>query len=130
MRDASAYWGGDVYTVPDALTRDIRAQSPKPGQVLTIGPAGENRVRFAEKEFESAASAFESIRANLQKMLADPKIDAVEIITPHHLHAEMTVAALEAGKHVSVQKPMALKVAECDAMIDAACRAGRNLRVF
>jgi predicted dehydrogenase len=64
------------------------------------------------------------------EMLADPAIDAVEIITPHHLHAEMTVAALEAGKHVSVQKPMALGVAECDAMIDAARRSGKNLRVF
>ncbi len=64
------------------------------------------------------------------EMLADPAIDAVEIITPHDLHAEMTVAALEAGKHVSVQKPMALKIAECDAMIDAARRTGANLRVF
>ncbi|MCH2129301.1 MAG: Gfo/Idh/MocA family oxidoreductase [Pirellulaceae bacterium] len=64
------------------------------------------------------------------EMLADEAIDAVEIITPHHLHAEMTVAALEAGKDVSVQKPMALEVAECDAMIDAARRSGKNLRVF
>ena len=47
LRDASAYWGKDVYAVTDALTADLRALSPKPGQVLTIGPAGENRVRFA-----------------------------------------------------------------------------------
>ena len=65
-----------------------------------------------------------------REMLADEAIDAVEIITPHHLHAEMTVHALEAGKDVSVQKPMALEVAECDAMIDAARRTGKNLRVF
>ena len=64
------------------------------------------------------------------ELLADAAIDAVEIITPHHLHADMTVAALEAGKHVSVQKPMALTVAECDRMIDAADRTGNNLRVF
>ena len=47
LRDAAAYWGQDVYTVTDALTRELRAQSPKPGQVLAIGPAGENGVRFA-----------------------------------------------------------------------------------
>ena len=47
LRDASAYWGKDVYFVTDALTKDLRDQSSKPGQVLTIGPAGENRVRFA-----------------------------------------------------------------------------------
>ena len=47
LRDASAYWGKDVYAVTDALTKDLRDQSSKPGQVLTIGPAGEHRVRFA-----------------------------------------------------------------------------------
>jgi predicted dehydrogenase len=65
-----------------------------------------------------------------QEMLADPALDALEILTPHHLHAEMTVAALEAGKHVSVQKPMALNLAEADAMIQAAERTGKTLRVY
>ena len=65
-----------------------------------------------------------------RQLLADPDVDAVEVITPHHLHAEMGIAALEAGKNVSVQKPMAITVAECDALIEAAQRAGKLMRVF
>jgi len=65
-----------------------------------------------------------------QQLLADPAVDAVEILTPHNLHAQMTIAALEAGKHVSVQKPMAISVAECDAMIAAAKKSVKTMRVF
>ena len=65
-----------------------------------------------------------------RRLLEDPAVDAVEVITPHHLHAEMAIAALEAGKHVSVQKPMALNIAEADAMIRAANRSGKLLRVI
>ena len=64
------------------------------------------------------------------QLLADPTVDAVEVITPHHLHAPIGVAALEAGKHVSMQKPMAVNVAECDALIDTARRSGKLFRVF
>jgi len=65
-----------------------------------------------------------------QKLLADPDVDLVELLVPHHLHAGMAVAACEAGKHVSVQKPMALTVAEADHMIAAAGKAGVMLRVY
>ena len=64
------------------------------------------------------------------QVLADPEIDLVELLVPHHLHAEMSIAACEAGKHVSVQKPMALTAIEADAMIAAAERAGVVLRVY
>jgi len=47
----------------------------------------------------------------------DRDVDAVELLTPHHLHCPMTVEACRAGKHVSVQKPMALSAAEADRMI-------------
>jgi len=63
-------------------------------------------------------------------LLADPRVDAVEVITPHHLHKDMGVAALEAGKHVSMQKPMAVSVPECEALIAAANRSDRLFRVF
>ena len=48
---------------------------------------------------------------------------AVVVALPHWLHAEVTIAALQAGKHVLLEKPMAMTVAECDAMIDAEQRS-------
>ncbi len=56
--------------------------------------------------------------------------DVVHISTPNHLHAEQTIACLEAGKHVSCQKPMARTALECDSMIAAAERTGKRLGVF
>ena len=63
-------------------------------------------------------------------LLSNEDIDAVEVITPHHLHAEIGKAALKAGKHVSIQKPMAINIRDCDDLIDVAERSGKLLRVF
>jgi predicted dehydrogenase len=67
--------------------------------------------------------------ADLAEMLAAPDIDAVEILSPTPTHAEHTIAALRAGKHVSCQKPIANSVADGRRMGDAARAAGRVLRV-
>ncbi len=63
-------------------------------------------------------------------VFADPQIDLVEIITPHHTHKPLVVAAAQAGKHVSVQKPMSISVREADEMIEATRRAGVKFKVF
>ncbi|MEW6391767.1 MAG: oxidoreductase [Pseudomonadota bacterium] len=68
--------------------------------------------------------------AALDAALADPAIELVVIATPNDLHAPQAILALEAGKHVVVDKPFALTVAEARTMAEAASRAGRLLTVF
>jgi predicted dehydrogenase len=70
-----------------------------------------------------------AVYANLDDLLADPDIDLVDVTLPTSLHADVAIRALEAGKHVLCEKPMALRRADCDRMVDAARRAGRLLFV-
>ena len=67
--------------------------------------------------------------ANVEDLLGDPSVEAAHICTPHSLHIDHVVAAAEAGKHVLVEKPMALSISECDRMIDACEKAGKTLMV-
>jgi predicted dehydrogenase len=64
-----------------------------------------------------------------EDLVQDGGIDAVYVATPVHLHASITEAAAEAGKHVLCEKPMALDVAECDRMIHAAEANGVKLGI-
>jgi predicted dehydrogenase len=65
----------------------------------------------------------------IQGLLERPDVDAVIITTPEHAHLEHTLMAAAAGKHVLVEKPMALDVAQCDQMIAACQEAGVTLMV-
>ncbi len=69
-----------------------------------------------------ARLGFERAVADEEEVFADPEIDAVVIATPHHLHARQVVKAIEAGKHVFVEKPLALTVEEL-ARVEAALAA-------
>src|SRR3712207_6870312 len=64
-----------------------------------------------------------------EEAVADPSIDAIDICAPNYLHAPIAVAAARAGKHVLVEKPMAMSVEEADAMVAAAREAGVVLMV-
>ncbi|MEZ4773533.1 MAG: Gfo/Idh/MocA family oxidoreductase [Bacteroidia bacterium] len=63
------------------------------------------------------------------KIADNPDIDIVYIVLPNFLHAEYTIRAAKAGKHVICEKPMALNVRECEAMIEACDKAGKLLSI-
>jgi predicted dehydrogenase len=67
---------------------------------------------------------------DLRELLARPAVDAVLVATPHTLHLSQVTAAAAAGKHVLVEKPMALNATECDQMIAACRQAGVTLSVI
>jgi predicted dehydrogenase len=66
---------------------------------------------------------------NVEDLLKHPGIDAVGVATPDYAHRDAVVAALDAGKHVLVQKPMATTVEDCKAMVDAEQRSGKSLMI-
>ncbi len=66
----------------------------------------------------------------IEDLLADSEVQAVEILTPEHRHKEMAIAALKAGKHVSVQKPMAVTLSEADEMVATAQTTPRIARLY
>lgn len=66
---------------------------------------------------------------NYKDLLADPEITAVSVCTPNYLHAEISVAALNAGKHVICEKPMATSLEEAKEMIEAAGKNNRKLMI-
>jgi predicted dehydrogenase len=66
---------------------------------------------------------------HLDDLLADPAIDLIDVCNPTHQHAETALAALRAGKHVLVEKAIALTAKDAEAMVKAAARAGRLLMV-
>jgi predicted dehydrogenase len=69
------------------------------------------------------------VYGDIDALLADDDVDAVEILSPTHLHRDHVVAAVRAGKHVSCQKPMANTVSDCREMIAAAEAAGVVFRI-
>ena len=71
-----------------------------------------------------------SVYSSDRDLFADPEIDAVCLCTPSGMHADGAIAALEAGKHVVVEKPMDISLEACDRMIAAADRSGKKLTVI
>jgi len=75
--------------------------------------------------FEAFAPSL-AVFSDYDALLASPDIDAVYIPLPNHLHVPWTIKALEAGKHVLCEKPIALKADQFDALIEARDRSGKH----
>jgi len=70
-----------------------------------------------------------SVYADVDAMLADPEIDAVSVCMANAFHAEISIKALKAGKHVLCEKPMAVTMEQCEAMVAAAKESGKRLMI-
>ncbi len=84
-----------------------------------------NRERAEELAKKYGAAAY----ASYGELLADKEIDAVSVCAANNAHAEISIAALKAGKHVLCEKPMAVTLEECEAMVSAAKEAGKYLMI-
>ena len=110
----SGLWGG--------LHARVYSESAKV-RLAAVCDVDEQRARDLGSKF--AAESY----TDLNKMLARDDIDAVSIVTPDFAHTDIALAAIRAGKHVLVEKPLATTSAECRRIIDAANAAGVKLMV-
>lgn len=98
------------------------AQHPRLHLVAAADPRAEARDQFA-RDFGARTYA------TVAELCADPEVEAVYVATPHGLHGEHVARAAQAGKHILVEKPMALSLEGCQAMIDAVQAAGVRMIV-
>jgi predicted dehydrogenase len=93
-------------------------------KLVAVCDINEERAKAMAKKYDAEAWYTDYI-----KLLKRDDIDAVSICTPNFLHCEQTVAAAKHGKHVLVEKPMAVTIEECDKMIEACEKANVKLMV-
>ena len=110
---------GKCHALAWNAVRPVFGDVPQPRLVhLAEANAGLAAARASELGFAKSTGAW-------RDLLADPDVDVISITTPNQFHAEMAIAALEAGKHVWCEKPMAPKLADAERMHDAQQRTGR-----
>ena len=93
-------------------------------ELVALCDANEERLRRIGRQYPSAR-----LVASFDDVLADDTIDAVVVATPVDTHFDLSRAALAAGKHVMVEKPLATSSAECETLIALAAAQGRTLMV-
>src|SRR5205823_4004416 len=81
------------------------------------------------REALAARYGIGGVHADYRSMLDNGGLDAVVVCSPHGTHAEVVLAALDAGLHVFVEKPMCITVADADAIVEARDRTGKVVQV-
>ncbi len=105
-------------------TRDLM-QFAEDCEITAISDTNNERMDSYNQMFRISPTK----HADYKDLLSDKDIDAVIICSPNYLHMEHACAAFAAGKHVLLQKPMALTPCECDKIIEASEKAGKVLQV-
>ena len=90
-----------------------------------VSDLDESRLEVAREDFPGIETY-----TNLTDMLAGSDVNLIVLITPHNTHADLALQCLQAGRHVVVEKPMAITTDECDAMIAAAQAGGLMLSTY
>lgn len=99
------------------------ASHPEAQLVAIVAPSEASRAAAAKAHPQAR------IFADHGAMLAETKLDLLDIVTPSHTHGEIACAALDAGCHVLLEKPMALSIDDCRAMVQRARARGKHLAV-
>ena len=92
-------------------------------QIWGLFDLNRERTRALAEQYHAKAYA------SFEEMLADPELEAISICAANAAHAEMTIAALKAGKHVLCEKPMATSPADCEEMVKASRENGKVLMI-
>ncbi len=92
---------------------------------ISVRAYGDIRLEAAQRCLETYGGLYAS--ADPEQLLADPDLDAVLICTWHDSHAPLAIAAAQAGKHIFLEKPMSLTLAECRAIEEAVTAAGVHM---
>lgn len=87
-------------------------------------------TRAAEARANAWGCAGAAILDDMDALLARDDVDLVEILLPHHLHLDAALKAIDAGKAVSLQKPMCMSMEEADRLVDAANGSKRPFKIF
>src|SRR4051812_25926340 len=102
----------------DCIAHSVKLMPDEAEVVAVASPTRGNADAFAKRH--DVPRAYTDYR----EMLRDPNVEMISISAPNKLHAQITIDAAKAGKHVVCEKPLCMTLEEADAMIDACRKAG------
>lgn len=110
---------GKCHALAWNAVKPVFGDGPRP-RLVHLAEVSEDLAKRRATEF-----GFEKATSDWRALTADPEVDVVSVTTPNAFHAEMAIAALEAGKHVWCEKPMAVAFADAERMAAVARQTGR-----
>ena len=102
----------------DCIAASVKAMPEEMEVVAVASPSKGNAESFARRH------GIPGFYSNYKEMVKDPAVEMVSITAPNRLHAQITIDAAKAGKHVVCEKPLCVTLEEAEAMIDACGKAG------